>query len=608
MCFSIPSERCTLRAAIQQANASGGATTINLPSGTYILSLAGTDDTAQAGDLDITSNITIIGTSATAVTIIDGNSIDRVFDVVSSTVTISSVMIRNGSLGGMRNSGNSSLTLNNTAVSNNGGPGIFNLGTSSLTLNNSTVSTNNGSGINNLSTGLIKLSYVTISGNIAPQGGGIFVGSGTFLLKNTILAGNTDQGGGGPDCFGIISSLGNNVLGSSSNCSGFGASGDLVDVADPKLGSLTYNGGASYTHALLAGSPAINAASDTSTCRDQASNPLTSDQRGTTRPQGGRCDIGAYEVPAVRFGNSGVFSVGEVGPTALIMATLEGASAYTVTVNYATGNGTATAGSDYTAKSGTLTFAPFDPPKTFTVPITNDTVFEGDQTVLLTLSDAVSATLGSPSTATLTIVDNDPQPTVQFNPGSYTVNETGTAAITVILSSAAERPITVTYSTSNGTAIAGNDYTATSGALAFAPLQTSKPINVTIIPDTSDEPDETFTVLLSNPLSVTIAGTNPVTVTILDDDLPQFFLPLVMNKHSKFFTGLESEDNDRSSQANGPLGSSLTPTISGRANDNWDFFYFDSTEMGTISVSLPGYNNTGHQLQLYYESTGNNGG
>jgi len=297
--------------------------------------------------------------------------------------------------------------------------------------------------------------------------------------------------------------------------------------------------------------------------------------------------------------------VNEVGPAALITATLEGASAYTVTVNYATGNGTAMAGSDYTPKSGTLTFAPFDPPKTFTVPITNDTVFEGDQTVLLTLNGAVGATITGTNPATLTIVDDDPPPTVQFNPGSYTVNEAGSAVLTVTLSTAAEPPITVTYGTSNGTAIAGSDYTATSGPLTFAPLQTSKTINVPITHDKSDEPDETFTVLLSNPLNVTIAGTNPVMVTILDDDV-QVFLPMVMN--SKFFTGSEREDNDRSSQANGPLGSGPGYTISGTADDNWDFFYFDSTTMGTISVSLPGYNNTGHQLQLYYESTSINVG
>lgn len=79
-----------------------------------------------------------------------------------------------------------------------------------------------------------------------------------------------------------------------------------------------------------------------------------------------------------------------------------------MTVNYATSNGTATAGSDYTATSGTLTFNPGQTSRTFTVPIIDDSLNEVDETVNLTLSNPSNATLGSPATATLTIIDSYP--------------------------------------------------------------------------------------------------------------------------------------------------------------------------------------------------------
>src|SRR5207253_6533387 len=109
------------------------------------------------------------------------------------------------------------------------------------------------------------------------------------------------------------------------------------------------------------------------------------------------------------------------GGTVTITVTKTGATAVPCMVNYATSDGTATAGSDYTATSGTLTFLPNQTSRTFTVPITQDAVYEHNETFTVTLSMPVGAALGNPSSATLTIVADDGAPTVTID--NVTMNE-----------------------------------------------------------------------------------------------------------------------------------------------------------------------------------------
>jgi hypothetical protein len=231
--------------------------------------------------------------------------------------------------------------------------------------------------------------------------------------------------------------------------------------------------------------------------------------------------------PTVQF-SAGNYTVNENGGPASITVNLSPTSALTVTVNYATSDGTATAGSDYTPASGVVTFAPGVTNQTFPVPILDDLLDEPDETVALTLSTPTNATLGAPSAATLTILDDDLAPTVQFSAGNYTVGEAaGTAPITVTLSAASALTVTVDYATSNGippnAALAGSDYISTSGTLTFLPLQTVQTFAVTIINDIGQEPPpppagESFTLTLSNSANATLGMTNPATVTITDDD------------------------------------------------------------------------------------------
>ena len=202
--------------------------------------------------------------------------------------------------------------------------------------------------------------------------------------------------------------------------------------------------------------------------------------------------------------------------SATVTVSLSAASGRTVTVDYATSDGTATAGSDYTSASGTLTFTPGQTSKTVSVTVTDDTADEANETITFTLSDASNATI-SDASATVTITDNDDAPMLSV--GDVSVAESSNATVTVSLSAASGRTVTVDYATSDGTATAGSDYTSASGTLTFTPGQTSKTVSVTVTDDSTDEANETFTFTLSSPSNASISDAS-ATVTITDNDPP----------------------------------------------------------------------------------------
>ena len=200
--------------------------------------------------------------------------------------------------------------------------------------------------------------------------------------------------------------------------------------------------------------------------------------------------------------------------------TLSKTSSTPITVSYATADGTATAGQDYTAASGTITFAAGQTSKTVKVAVVGDTTVEADETFTVTLSNPSGATI-SRATATGTIRNDDVAlPTVSIADATKTEGSSGTSNLgfTVTLSKAATSTVTVKYATSNGTATAGQDYTAGSGTITFSAGQTSKTVNVAVIGDTTVEPDETFTVTLSSPSGATVSRAT-VTGTISNDDV-----------------------------------------------------------------------------------------
>jgi len=229
--------------------------------------------------------------------------------------------------------------------------------------------------------------------------------------------------------------------------------------------------------------------------------------------------IDCSPTPTVQFGAS-AYTINENGQAGSFQeVTLSGASSQPVTVQFTTSNGTATAGSDYTAQNITLTFNPNQTSQTFFVPILQDNLDENDETVNLTLSNPTNATLGTLINAALTIFDDDLLPTVQFSNVNYSINENGgSTTIQVTLSAVSGRTVAVNYATGNGTAISGSDYQASSGAFSFDPGQTSKTFIVPIINDNIVEPDETVNLTLGSPGNASLGAPVNAILTIINDD------------------------------------------------------------------------------------------
>ena len=309
-------------------------------------SAAGGGGIASAGTLNL-QNSDVSGNSATAGTsgggvlssgalaldgaTISGNSAGGLGGGISAsgtaTIAASTISANSAAGGGGGISGGTTLTIGESTISGNtaggGGGGILNHGT--LAIGESTISGNTagGRGGGVLNQAVLALTNSTISGNTASSGGAIAnAGSATlasatlarntatggsgggvqsdpgtsFGLKNTLLAENT--GAVAADCAGTLTSQGYNLVGKLAGaCVLAGASGDLLN-RDAQLAGLRDNGGATLTHALLPGSPALDAGSPATPGSGGGACPAA-DQRGLARPQTGRCDIGAYELPGV---------------------------------------------------------------------------------------------------------------------------------------------------------------------------------------------------------------------------------------------------------------------------------------------------------------------
>ena len=344
---------CSLRAAVQESNAWAGPDTIQLPAGTYTLSIPGNAEHAAAtGDLDITQGLTLYGAGATT-TIIDAAGIDRIFEVIhANAVSIEGVTLQNGVAGAntpgyfvnqvggaISNVGDSSsLVLRDVVVRNNSattGGGIYNI-FSTLEIHDSTLHDNqatngNGGGLSEGLAAFTRLYNVTLSGNRATgDGGGMATSNNTALLNNvtitnnladsdndgtgngggisrlitaadvsnSIIAGNQDPGGEAPDCSDSLNTSGYNLIGNNAGCSITPAAGDRIGTPGAPLAAglapLAQDGGTTPVHAILNGSLALDGGSPGTPGSGSGACEAT-DQRGNARINVAPCDIGAYE-------------------------------------------------------------------------------------------------------------------------------------------------------------------------------------------------------------------------------------------------------------------------------------------------------------------------
>jgi hypothetical protein len=198
------------------------------------------------------------------------------------------------------------------------------------------------------------------------------------------------------------------------------------------------------------------------------------------------------------------YTVAQGAGSLTVTVTRTGGSSGAASVTYDTPGGSAVAGTDFTAASGTLTWASGDATsKTFSVPISNATPFTGNKSFTISLSNAgtTGAALGSPSSAIATITGDAAAAvgSLQLSASSYGIGQAaGIVSVTVNRTGGSSGAVSVNYATANGTAVAGTDFTASSGTLSWASGDaSSKSFTVAIINLTPFSGSEAFTVALS---------------------------------------------------------------------------------------------------------------
>lgn len=269
----------------------------------------------------------------------------------------------------------------------------------------------------------------------------------------------------------------------------------------------------------------VNTESSSSSSSSSRSSSSSSSSQGPIPKQGTfRFTAGTYTGPE--------------GSAIKLFVVRTGGAQGTVTVNYATADGTAVGGTDYTPGSGTLTFANNETSKNFTINLTNNPLPQGNKSFTVALSNVTNGgTLSSPSTTTVTIQDNqtssassgqsvssssssNPNGVMNLSALAYMVNEkNGPITVTIMRDEGSTGTVTVAYGTSNGTATSGSDYTTVNGIMTFNSGETSKTISIPVSYNMNITGSKSFNVILGSPTGGATLGTTTTSpVTIVDNE------------------------------------------------------------------------------------------
>jgi Calx-beta domain-containing protein len=499
----------------------------------------------NAQSFTISGNV-VSGVSSTPTTAAAMTGIQLAFNVSNGSIVNNRISdIRNNSATGTGAFGMqlSASPATNVTIANN-------FISDAITLGSATV-VNNGHGINvngAASAGAYKIYHNSINMNTNQTTGvtsalnvtSAVVAAGALDVRNNIFA-NTQTSGA--TRYGVFSAAAASVFGTINYNDYFAANvGNLGGIARVTLAD--WQAATGQDANSLAVDPLFISSSDLhlqsgSLLRNAgvAGTGITTDIDGD--PRDATPDIGADEttfvaVPgSLQFSNA-TYSGSEAGSPFTVTVTRTGGSDGTVGVNYATSNGSATGGAsctpgvDYVNTSGTLTFGNGVTSQTFNVTICNDATDEPDETINYGLSVPTGgATIGTPSTATQTIVDDDASGTFAVNDVHVTEGNVGivNATFTLTYTGLDAANASVQYSTANGTATGGIDYVGSSGTVTFGgPVASiggvptvTRSVSIGVVGGLTKEANETFFLNLSNPINGSIVDGHGVGI-IIDDD------------------------------------------------------------------------------------------
>ncbi|WP_139258567.1 Calx-beta domain-containing protein, partial [Microcystis aeruginosa] len=304
---------------------------------------------------------------------------------------------------------------------------------------------------------------------------------------------------------------------------------------------------------------------------------------GTTTPVTGTITNGVT-LPTITLAVS-PSSVTEDGTTNLVYTfTRTGVTTNALTVNYTLG-GTATLNTDYTrtGTTNTVTFAAGSATATVTVDPTADTTVEPDETVILTLAAGTGYTVGTTTPVTGTIT-NDDFPQLSINDITVVEGQNSNAILTVTVNNPSTQQITVNYTTTAIDATANVDYTSQTGTLTIAPNTSTATISIPILNDNLNEPDEAFTVTLSNAVNATINPDEAIGQVIITDTLQSSITRTLPNNVENLrLIGSNNINGTGNAGDNKITGNSGNNILAG-ANGNDIYCFNASTQLGSDTI------------------------